>query len=130
MGIQGVHVALSVSDISVSGPWYEKVFEAQKLMEVTDDVGPIAIFINADGQIIGIRQHGGTAPGDRFDHLRIGLDHAGFNVSDLGEVEKWKARLDELGIENSGVQEDQVGYHLNFRDPDNIALEIFAAKTA
>jgi hypothetical protein len=35
-------------------------------------------------------------------------------------------RLNELGIANSGIVDDAYGHHLNFRDPDNIALELFA----
>jgi glyoxylase I family protein len=36
--------------------------------------------------------------------------------------------LDELGIAHGGVKDIGAGYILEFRVPDNIALEIFAAK--
>jgi hypothetical protein len=35
------------------------------------------------------------------------------------------ARLDEQGVTNSGIIEDENGLHLNAKDPDNIALEFF-----
>ena len=34
-------------------------------------------------------------------------------------------RLDEQGVANSGIIEDEGGLHLNAKDPDNIALEFF-----
>ena len=34
-------------------------------------------------------------------------------------------RLDEQGVTNSGIIEDESGLHLNAKDPDNIALEFF-----
>jgi hypothetical protein len=34
-------------------------------------------------------------------------------------------RLDEHGVTNSGIIEDEGGMHLNAKDPDNIALEFF-----
>jgi glyoxylase I family protein len=34
-------------------------------------------------------------------------------------------RLDEQGVTNSGIIEDENGLHLNAKDPDNIALEFF-----
>ena len=34
-------------------------------------------------------------------------------------------RLDEQGVTNLGIIEDENGLHLNAKDPDNIALEFF-----
>lgn len=36
--------------------------------------------------------------------------------------------LDRRGIDHDGVKEVGTGYILEFRDPDNIALELYAAK--
>jgi hypothetical protein len=33
--------------------------------------------------------------------------------------------MDEQGVANSGIIEDEGGLHLNAKDPDNIALEFF-----
>jgi hypothetical protein len=41
-------------------------------------------------------------------------------------LEQWKARLDDLGIENGGIVDASYGSGLSFRDPDNIALEFFS----
>jgi hypothetical protein len=44
------------------------------------------------------------------------------------ELTAWTARLDELGVEHTGVRDEQEPFHyatVVFRDPDNIQLELF-----
>ena len=55
-----------------------------------------------------------------------GLDHIAFGCESRGELEKWSARLDELGITHGEIVDAHYGSGLSFRDPDNIALELFA----
>ena len=38
----------------------------------------------------------------------------------------WQARLEELGITHGEIVDAHYGSGLSFRDPDNIALELFA----
>ena len=52
-----------------------------------------------------------------------------FGCADKTEIERWGSRLDELGIEHSGVAEDTIGFGLSFRDPDNTALEFWAPRS-
>ena len=125
MSIQGVHLALTVSDLSVSGPWYQKLFDGQKIFQGPDEVSEVEIYMIRDNLLLGLRQHAGTPPGDRFTHEHCGLDHLGMHVSDTGELERWRAKLDEAGLDHSGVVESPFGHHLNFKDPDGIALEFF-----
>jgi hypothetical protein len=40
-------------------------------------------------------------------------------------LERWAARLDELGIEHGQIKDASYGSGLSFRDPDGIALEFF-----
>jgi hypothetical protein len=42
------------------------------------------------------------------------------------ELASWERRLDELGIKHGGIVDAGYGSGLSFRDPDNIALELFA----
>ena len=49
-----------------------------------------------------------------------------FGCADRDELEKWAARLDELGIEHGPHQGRAYGSGVSFRDPDGIALEFFA----
>jgi hypothetical protein len=46
-------------------------------------------------------------------------------VESRQDLEKWQAHFDEKGVKHSGIEESPVGIHLNFRDPDNIPLELF-----
>lgn len=64
---------------------------------------------------------------DVFNERRPGLDHLAFACADRGELEQWQSRLDELGIAHGGIVDAGYGSGLSFRDPDNIALEFFAA---
>ena len=67
-----------------------------------------------------------AAPAERFSEFRVGLDHVAFGCADRTELEKWARRLDELGIEHEGIKDAHYGSGLSFRDPDGIALELFA----
>jgi glyoxylase I family protein len=49
-----------------------------------------------------------------------------FGCADRDELEKWAARLDELGVEHGGIRDATYGSGVSFRDPDGIALEFFA----
>jgi catechol-2,3-dioxygenase len=125
VGIQGVHVALTVSDLSVSGPWYQKLFGGQKIFQGPDEVSEVEIYMVPDNLLLGLRQHSGTAAGDKFSYERCGLDHFGMHVESTADLDDWKSRLDEEGIDHSGIVESPFGHHLNFKDPDGIALELF-----
>lgn len=124
--IQGVnHIALTVTNVQRSLAWYEKVLGVQKVMEdkgagferAVTMVGPL---------IIGLTTHDATAPDDRFSEFRVGLDHVGFACANKAAVEEWAAHLDSAGVAHSGVIDSGYGLHLNFRDPDNNALELFS----
>ena len=76
---------------------------------------------------IAIGLHTNTANrGEAFDECRTGLDHVSFGVADRDELAAWVARLDELGIQHTGIRDEQqpLAYStVVFRDPDNIQLE-------
>lgn len=36
----------------------------------------------------------------------------------------WRDHLDALGVEHSGIEDSSFGAHINFKDPDGIALEL------
>ena len=49
-----------------------------------------------------------------------------FGCRDRDELVAWAARLDDLGVAHGAVVDAGYGSGLSFRDPDNIALELFA----
>jgi catechol 2,3-dioxygenase-like lactoylglutathione lyase family enzyme len=50
------------------------------------------------------------------------LDHVSFLVSDVAGLKDWEKRLAARGV-RSDLRRSEWGHHLNFRDPDNVALE-------
>ncbi|HEX9775115.1 MAG TPA: VOC family protein [Actinomycetota bacterium] len=118
------HVALTVTDVARSAALYKDLFGLQTVVSGEDQYGAIEVMAS-DRLMIGLRAHKTTAASDRFDPARVGLDHVAFNVDSVEELEKWRARLDELNVSHSGVQPDDYGTHLNAKDPDGIAIEFY-----
>jgi catechol-2,3-dioxygenase len=120
------HVAVTVRDLSVSTPWYERLFDvAPVLDEDTDPDFHHTVYLLGN-TLFGLHQHGEPAPDERFSEHRVGLDHIAFGCANRGELEQWAQRLDELGIEHGGIKDATYGSGVSFRDPDGIALEFFA----
>ena len=65
---------------------------------------------------------------DTFDENRVGLDHVSFSVAAREDLDEAASLLDARGVHHGGVKDIGSAYILEFRDPDNIALELFAAK--
>lgn len=118
------HVALTVSDVKRSADFYNRVFDTQTVLDVEDAFGPF-MAIASPAFVLGFRTHEATNQADVFDPTRVGLDHCAFHVADRAALEAWEVRLDEQDIAHSGIVEDPSGLHLNFKDPDNIALEFY-----
>jgi glyoxylase I family protein len=119
------HVAVTVSDLGRSVPWYERLFDAKPVLD--EDTGPFHHVVWLLGQtLFGIHQHSKPTSSDAFSELRPGLDHVSFGVANRSALEDWEKRLDELGISHGGIVDASYGSGLSFRDPDNIALELFA----
>ena len=118
------HIAVTVSDLAVSVPWYERLLEASPVLD--EDTGPFRHVVFAlGGLLLGLHQFPDPAEGT-FDERRAGLDHIAFGAADRAELEGWVKRLEELGIEHGGIVDAHYGSGLSFRDPDGLALEIFA----
>ena len=66
--------------------------------------------------------------GAPFSEHNSGLDHVAFQVGN-GEIETWKRRFEERGVEHSEIRpNDAGGGTIALRDPDRIQLEVFAAE--
>lgn len=120
------HVTLTVTDVERSVEWYCRALGATRLRDMTGP-GWVRTLVLADGVMIGLQQHDATAPGDRFDETRVGLDHLSFACADRAEVEAWAATLDDRGVAHSPVSEPPSNV-LTAADPDGIALEFFAPR--
>ncbi|HET9771335.1 MAG TPA: VOC family protein [Acidimicrobiia bacterium] len=119
------HVAVTVSSLERSVPWYERLFDGKAVLD--EDTGPFHHVVWMLGTtLFGIHQFSNPESTEPFNELRPGLDHVGFGVSSRAELEQWQSRLDDLGIAHGGIVDAPYGSGLSFRDPDNIALELFA----
>jgi glyoxylase I family protein len=120
------HVAVTVQDLSVSRPWYQRLIGAAPVLDEPTDGGFHHTVFMIGGTLIGLHEHPGSRPDDTFSELRTGLDHIGFGCPDRQSLAEWETRLDELGIAHGGIVDAHYGSGLSFRDPDGIALEFFA----
>jgi catechol-2,3-dioxygenase len=119
------HVALTVSDLDQSVPWYESLFGTQPVLD--EDTGPFRHVVWLVGQtLVGLHQFPDSASSEQFNERRMGLDHLAFACANRSELAEWEARLNELGIAHGGIVDASYGSGLSFRDPDNIALEFFS----
>jgi glyoxylase I family protein len=128
------HIRLTVSDIERSRQFYESVFGwpiTLELPEDADDATREQLWFLFGGVIYKAGDTGiGLRPGstDTFDEDRTGLDHLAFRVASKAELYDAAAHLDDLGIAHHPVKDIGMMYILEFRDPDNIALELTAPK--
>jgi catechol-2,3-dioxygenase len=119
------HVALTVTDLGRSVPWYESLFGTKPVLD--EDTGPFRHVVwLVGGTLVGLHQFPDLESDAPFNERRVGLDHLAFACANRAELAEWESRLNELGINNGGIVDASYGSGLSFRDPDNIALEFFA----
>ena len=119
------HVAITVTDIEASKQWYTRVLGAEAVLD--EDTGPFRHVVYALGNtLLGLHAFPVLSSEEKFDERRPGLDHIAFGCASRSELEDWAKRLDELGIAHGEIKDAGYGSGLSFRDPDNIALELFA----
>jgi catechol 2,3-dioxygenase-like lactoylglutathione lyase family enzyme len=119
------HVALTVTDLDASQEWYTRVLGVKPVID--EDTGPFRHIVYQLGDtLLGLHGFPVLSSDEPSDERRPGLDHVAFGCANRGELEQWAARLDELGISRGEIVDAGYGSGLAFRDPDNIALELFA----
>lgn len=128
------HVRLTVTDIARSRAFYDDVFGLPVAFELPADADAETreqlsflyggVIYRLGDSLLGLRPVGG----DAFVEDRTGLDHVSFAVDSQSDLITAATMLDERGIAHGGVKDIGAGYILEFRDPDNIALELTAPK--
>ena len=120
------HIDLTVTDGERTAHWWEQVLGFQ-LIATSERSGFRIRSMNLPGTYFTVQLVTHDEPGTaRFDEHAVGLDHLALRVPDRAALEAWAEHFDKLGIEHSGVQEEQGGPLIAFRDPDNIQLELWA----
>ena len=119
------HVAVTVRDLAVSEPWYTRVLGVTPVLD--EDTGPFRHIVYLVGTtLLGLHGFPDLKSDEPFNERWVGLDHIAFGVASRAELVEWAARLDELGVAHGEILDAGYGSGLAFRDPDNIALELFA----
>jgi catechol 2,3-dioxygenase-like lactoylglutathione lyase family enzyme len=114
------HASLSVTDLDRSERFYTDVLGLLRLA----DFGTVRILLHRPTSFLLALVRHDAANGNQFTELHTGLDHLGFGVSSREELVAWEHHLVALGVEYTPIRDMEFGAHLNFRDPDHIALEL------
>ena len=116
------HVALTVRDLDVSQRFYCDLLGFTQVL----DTGVGRVCIDRQTGFTVALLHPEEASGDDFSPLRTGLDHLGLAAGSRDDLVAWEQRLQAAGVDCSPIQDLPLGHHLNFKDPDGIALELQA----
>lgn len=134
------HIAVTVTDLEASTPWYSSVFGLTAAMDLPHH-GGVGRLLTDEGRSLIIVLHGHDMnDGALFRETVAGLDHVGLRVPARPDLQAWQVHLETNGVERCAVADkpltqspiaDEVyGSVLVFRDPDNIQLEISCPKAA
>jgi catechol 2,3-dioxygenase-like lactoylglutathione lyase family enzyme len=124
-----LEITLSVRDPARSADWYAQLIGMRQTYDHTSDDGRMryVCLVEPRSELVLCLVGHAANPGEEFSELRTGLDHLEFLVARRDTLAEWADRLDEMGVEHSGVKEldHTPNAMLTFRDPDNIQLEFF-----
>ena len=128
------HLAITVSDVEVSVPFYEAVFGVAFQVDVPHPGGVGKLLADHDRELMIVVHHHDANDGALFAETVNGLDHAGFFVPARADLEAWQDHLERCGVvrtdeaakplTQSPSADEPYGSVLVFRDPDNIQLEL------
>lgn len=128
------HIRLTVTDIERSRAFYDAVLGLPVAFELPAGADETTrehlsflfggVIYRLGDALFGLRPVGS----DTFDEDRTGLDHLSFAVADHAALDSAVTVLEENGVTHGGIKDIGAGWILEFRDPDNIALELFAPK--
>jgi glyoxylase I family protein len=130
------HIRITVNDIDRSRAFYDAVLGLPIAFELPEDADASTreqlsflfggVMYHLGDALFGLRPVGE----DSFDEDRTGLDHLSFAVADRAALDGAVDVLEENGVRHGGIKDIGAGWILEFRDPDNIALELFAPRAA
>ncbi len=130
------HVRLTVTDITRSKAFYDRVFGWPVAIDASDSVDRPGVkespgefyggvvYQTPQGTLFGLRPVGETP----FDSERTGLDHISFAVASRADLDHAAAALTDTGIPHGEVTDliDAGIAILSFQDPDDINVELTA----
>ncbi len=87
------HIALTVTDLEASIPWYEKIFNITYQMEEGHEGGTGKVLADEAWQLMIVLHRHAANGAEKFTETRTGLDHVGLAVSSRADLEAWQAHL-------------------------------------
>ena len=119
------HVAITVTDLEASRQWYTRVLGAEPVLD--EDTGPFHHVVYALGNtLLGLHGFPVLTSEEKFDERRPGLDHIAFGVGSREELSGGRPAWTSWASPAATSSTRTTAPGLSFRDPDNIALELFA----
>lgn len=118
------HLKLPVSDVARSRAWYERVLGFETVIEFVEDDVVAGVALRRDGcqPQVALRHDP-----DRARALS-GFDVVALLVPSRDDVQRWSARLDELGEPHGGLVPGHNGgaVLVGLHDPDGIEIRLYA----
>ena len=117
------HICLRCNDFEVTKNFYQNILGWQLVMDNPD----LIIFL-AGSVFTAFKQ---ANPRDKqysvFSPFEIGLDHVAITCETEEELHSFTKKLNEAGVENTGVKTDAVlnKLYVAFKDPDRIQWEFY-----
>ncbi|NIJ14958.1 glyoxylase I family protein [Saccharomonospora amisosensis] len=125
------HLALTVTDIDRSVPWYVRVLGLEEVTRREDpELGLRKVVLSPPGEGFAVmlvqHTHAARPP---FDERHTGLDHVAFRVASRADLAAWERRLADYGVTFTPAEPSRTSPGcalVAFRDPDGIQLEVWA----
>ena len=127
------HVAYPTTDTGATYRFYTEVLGFPLVAAVRGSYDPESgkdrphlhtFFATRSGEVIAFFEIEGAAPGPR-DDLPTWVRHIAFGVDSRQELDAWRARLRENGVEVTPVVDhDGLWYSIYFMDPNKVLLEL------
>ncbi|MBK1784749.1 VOC family protein [Prauserella cavernicola] len=125
------HLALTVTDVDRSVPWYVRVLDFEEISRREDDetgLRKAVLKAPGDGFSVMLVQHA-RVERPAFDERHTGLDHVAFKVGTRAELRQWEDRLADYGVTYTAATPSRTApgsLVVVFRDPDGIQLEVWS----
>jgi glyoxylase I family protein len=117
------HLTLRSTDLARARAFYGGTLGFPIVMET-----PGLFIALAGATAIAVRGPDAQTPGgDRFDPMRVGLDHVALACGQETELERVAAALDAARVRSTGIRLDPTlnRRYVAFKDPDGIAWELY-----
>lgn len=116
------HVVLRVRDAEKSSEWYKSVLGLHE----TARFGRQMFFLSASEDAsheLALMGLGPDAPPP--EERRVGLYHVGWQLGSLEDLQAFRRKLDDLGVEVAGIGDHGISLGVYLKDPDGNELEVF-----